>query len=81
MLTKEEKTLAENIRRLKEEQDLSYEKLAELSGVNYQTIHDFLNGRSSPKWINIRRIATALGLDSMDVLERPVKTRKLAKSA
>lgn len=76
MLTEEEVVVAENLKRLMDEQGLSYPKLGRLSGVSFTTIHDFFSGRSQPKWITVKRLAAALGVDDISKLEEKPSRRK-----
>jgi transcriptional regulator with XRE-family HTH domain len=78
VLSKEEQNIAENVKRLMEDHDppLSLRQLEERSGVNYGSIHAFLQGRHSPRFSMVWDLANALGVNVVDLTKTPKKRRE-----
>jgi transcriptional regulator with XRE-family HTH domain len=57
------------LRELRERQALSLRELSELSGVNYNAIWRIEVGRTGAQPRTVRRLATALGVESYELLK------------
>lgn len=75
MLSPEEKNIAENVKRLMAEKELSLRQLEERSGINHSTIHSFLHRGNSPRVAAVSQIAKALDVSFEDLL-KPSKQRR-----
>lgn len=57
--------LGENIRRYRQEAGLSLRELADMVDVTYATLSRYENGKTVPKYDTLKKIARALGVDSV----------------
>lgn len=57
--------LGENIRRYRQEAGLSLRELADMVDVTYSTLSHYENGRTVPRYDTLKRLARALGVDSV----------------
>lgn len=58
----------ENIRRIRRNQELSQEKLAELAGLDPKTIIQIERGKRNPTLRSLQKIAAALKVDLKEIL-------------
>jgi transcriptional regulator with XRE-family HTH domain len=56
-------TFAEKLRELRDAKGLSEEKLAELSGLRFGTVHGYGLGRRKPSFAAVVKLAKALSVD------------------
>jgi transcriptional regulator with XRE-family HTH domain len=61
--------VVEKIRRLREEQSLSQQELADRAGVAKSTVYEAETARRTPKLESLEKIATALGISVAELLE------------
>src|SRR5688572_12176455 len=62
---------AKAIKQLRAENNLSLEKLAELTGINKQTLHSIENySIKNPSFVNLEKIATGLKISLNDLILR-----------
>lgn len=61
--------VAQNIRELREENDVSASELANALDVNTATVHSWESGRCVPPLPTVYRIACALGVKPSDIVE------------
>jgi len=71
--TKEEKWLAVNVRRIMDERGLSFRALADLTGVNYGTLHSLVSQQNSPRVSTLVSLSQSLGISVEALLEKPAK--------
>ena len=57
--------LGENIRRYRQEAGLSLRELADMVDVTYSTLSHYENGHMVPRYDTLKRLARALGVDSV----------------
>lgn len=57
--------LGENIRRYRQEAGLSLRELADMVDVTYSTLSHYENGHTVPRYDTLKRLARALGVDSV----------------
>lgn len=62
-------TVGENIRKIRKEKGLTQKKLGELSGINEVQIRQYELGRANPKLETIDKIAAALKVNIVDIME------------
>ncbi|RKI42436.1 XRE family transcriptional regulator [bacterium D16-51] len=62
-------TVSENIKRIRKEKGLTQKKLGELCGINEANIRKYENGRQKPKIETLEKIANALGVSYLQLLE------------
>lgn len=67
--------LSTNIERIRNEQGMDVKKLAQVSGLVRQTIHDIEKLKGDPKLSTIRKIAEALGVSIGDLFTAPQQSR------
>lgn len=67
--------LAANVRRTREEMGMTHDDLAELSGVDQETISLIETGRIIPDCVDVANIAEALNTTTKDLLLRVRKTQ------
>ncbi len=60
-----------NVRRAREAAKLTQEQLAERSGFSQQYISDLERGRRNPTIVSLYELATALGVDHVDLVMHP----------
>lgn len=63
-------TVGENIKRIRKEKGLTQKKLGELCGINEANIRKYENGNQNPKIETVDKIASALGVNIVDIMER-----------
>lgn len=63
------------LRKLREERDLSQERLSELSGLNRNYVSDVERGRRNPCLFNIVKLAEALDVSPCELF-RPFEKRR-----
>jgi transcriptional regulator with XRE-family HTH domain len=56
-------TFPEKLRQLREAVGLSEAKLADACGLPFGTVHDYGLGRRTPSFLNVLKLARALGTD------------------
>ena len=59
---------ARRLRRVVALTGLSQADFADLCGLSRQTLSQYLNGRTEPKWSTLRRIMRATGCSARDLL-------------
>jgi len=73
------------LRELRERRLLSQEMLSEKSGVGTTTIHRIESGATFPRYVTIRKLAAALGVEPEELVEwegdAPAKDPKTGKAA
>ena len=62
------KLVGRNVRRVRQEKELTQEQLAEVSGFSQQYISGLEQGRRNPTVVTVYEIATALGVNYLDLL-------------
>lgn len=67
--------LAANVRRTREEMGMTHDDLAELSGVDQETISLIETGRVTPDCVDVANIAEALNTTTKDLLSQLRKTQ------
>jgi len=55
------------LKQLREKQYISQEDLAKKTGVSPSTINRLENGLQKPRWVTIRKLAEALGVEPGDI--------------
>ena len=65
--------IAENVNRLRTAQDLSFEELAERSGVNKDVCKYIEYGLADPRLSNLQGLAKGLGVSIKQIVESPRK--------
>ena len=63
-------TVKENIRRIRKEKGLTQKQLGELCQMNEVQIRQYELGKANPKIETIEKIASALGVNIVDIMER-----------
>lgn len=63
-----QKQLGERIRRLRLEQNLRQEKLAEMAKIDFTTLNKIENGKRNPSLKTVEKIARALRVSPKDLL-------------
>ena len=63
-------TVGENIKRIRKEKGLTQKKLGELCGIAESNIRKYENGKQNPKIETVDKIASALGVRIIDIMER-----------
>lgn len=63
-------TIGENIKRIRKEKGLTQKRLGELSGMNEVQIRQYELGKANPKIETVDKIAAALGVNIVDIMER-----------
>jgi transcriptional regulator with XRE-family HTH domain len=66
------KLVGRNVKRVRQEQGLTQEQLAELSRFSQQYISGLEQGRRNPTVVSLYELATALGVSHMELV-RPSK--------
>lgn len=66
----EKMTIGENIRRIRKENGLTQKQLGERLNMTQSAIGQFENDKTSPKIETIDKIASALGVNIVDIMER-----------
>lgn len=56
-----------NLRELRKDQFLSQEDLAKMAGTTTSTVNRLENGKQTPRFATIRRLAKALGVNPADI--------------
>ena len=67
---------AENLRRYKDEANLSQKELAAIAGVSSPTVSEWLHGKKMPRMDKVERIANYFGIEKSDLLERKRFTKE-----
>jgi DNA-binding XRE family transcriptional regulator len=67
--------LAEVVRALRGERGLTQEGLAHEAGTTVRTVSRTENGGGDPSWVTIRRFAKALGVTTLEFVERVEQER------
>lgn len=67
-------TIAENIKQIRRKRGMTQKELGELCGINEVNIHKYEYGKQKPKIETIERIAKALGVSCMEIMD--IHTRK-----
>jgi transcriptional regulator with XRE-family HTH domain len=62
------KLVGRNVKRIRQEKDLTQEQLAELSGFSQQYISGLEQGRRNPTIVTLYELATALGVSHMELV-------------
>jgi transcriptional regulator with XRE-family HTH domain len=62
------KLVGRNVKRIRQEKDLTQEQLAELSGFSQQYISGLEQGRRNPTVVTLYELATALGVSHMELV-------------
>jgi predicted transcriptional regulator len=65
------KLVGRNVKRIRQEKDLTQEQLAELSGFSQQYISGLEQGRRNPTVVTLYELATALGVSHMESCAPP----------
>ncbi|WP_374598895.1 helix-turn-helix domain-containing protein [Brevundimonas sp.] len=60
-----------NVRRVRAEQDVTLEALAHDVGLSYSYVGEIERGRRNPTLAVVERIASALRVDPLDLLQKP----------
>ncbi|HCQ53213.1 MAG TPA: XRE family transcriptional regulator [Brevundimonas diminuta] len=60
-----------NVRRVRVEQDVTLEALAHDVGLSYSYVGEIERGRRNPTLAVVERIASALRVDPLDLLQKP----------
>ena len=68
------KLVGTNVRRIRERNGLTQERLAELSGFSQQYISGLEQGKRNPTVVTVYEVANALGTNYLELL-RPPKAR------
>lgn len=55
------------------EKDITYERLADLSGISKSTLHRIAKERTSPTFDNMEKIAIGLGMKICDLFDSDYK--------
>lgn len=63
-------TIGENIRRIRKEKGLTQKQLGERLNMTQSAIGQFENNKTSPKIETVDKIASALGVNIVDIMER-----------
>jgi transcriptional regulator with XRE-family HTH domain len=63
------KLVGRNVRRVRQEKGLTQEQLAEVSGFSQQYISGLEQGRRNPTVVTVYELATALGVNYLDLLQ------------
>lgn len=63
-------TIGENIKRIRKEKNLTQKKLGEMCGIAEPTIRKYESNKLNPKIETIDKIASALGVNIVDIMER-----------
>lgn len=66
-------TVGENIKRIRKKKGLTQRRLGELCGINEANIRKYESGKQNPKIETLARIASALNVDTYDLIEIPFK--------
>lgn len=61
-------TIGENIKRIRKEKGLTQKALGKLCGINEATIRKYELGKLNPKIETVQRIANALNVSVLDIL-------------
>lgn len=72
------KRLAEVLNEARWKKEYTYQKVAELTGINYSNVWGAMNGEILPRETNLRKLATVLDLDGDELVE--VRARESKKS-
>ena len=62
------KLAGRNVRRVRQEKGMTQEQLAEVSGFSQQYISGLEQGRRNPTVVTVYELATALGVNYLDLL-------------
>src|SRR5216683_4857231 len=62
------KLVGRNVGRIRREKGLTQERLAEISGFSQRYISDLEQGRRNPTVVTLYELATALGVNHLDLL-------------
>jgi transcriptional regulator with XRE-family HTH domain len=71
------KLVGRNVKRIRQEKDLTQEQLAELSGFSQRYNSGLEQGRRNPTIVGIYKLATALGLATRSSCALPLKNSVL----
>ena len=63
-------TVGENIKRIRKDKGLTQKKLGELCGMNEANIRKYELGKANPKIETVDKIASALGVKIVDIMEQ-----------
>lgn len=63
-------TVGENIKRIRKEKGLTQKQLGELCGMNEANVRKYELGKANPKIETVDRIASALGVRIIDIMEQ-----------
>jgi transcriptional regulator with XRE-family HTH domain len=64
-----------NVRRIRQEKDLTQEQFAERSGFSQQYISDLERGRRNPTVVTLFELSSALGVSHVELVRPDRKTR------
>ena len=64
--------LAENIKRLREQYDLTQEDIAKIAGVSYQAVSSWERGEKSPRMGAVIKLAQHFGLKNSDLIDNGI---------
>ena len=70
------KLVGRNVRRIRTKLGLTQEKFAEVSGFSQQYISGLENGRRNPTIVTIYELATALGVNYVDLVKPDGRKRQ-----
>lgn len=65
------KVFSQNLRRICEEKKLTLYKIAEITGLEYSTIHSYFSGRRAPSVPSLKALAKGLGVSPEELFEKP----------
>ena len=73
-------SIGDNIKRLREEHNLTQEDIGKIAGVSYQAVSSWERGEREPRMGAIERLATHFGIRKSDIIEDPVHQTPLIKN-
>ncbi|SFM06008.1 transcriptional regulator, XRE family [Bradyrhizobium sp. NFR13] len=68
--------VAQNVKRIRLERGLTQEQFSEISGFSQQYLSGLETGRRNPTVVTLYELAKALGVNHLDLLQPPARTRR-----
>ena len=63
---------AKNLKRLMDDRDISRKDIANILGISYFTVSDWVNGKKYPRMDKVELLANYFGILKSDLIEEPV---------